>query len=96
MKLIKTIKSKYVIGSLMSGFITVQTFSNLEKYNIAVTIIFAIIFLLSLVLACIDRYTHAVTNDLGSVIAKFDNEKDAMEFANEQAQHVKVLMLHIQ
>ena len=92
----KTIKIKYLLGSLAFAVITILSFSNDDKYPIAVGIIFGVLTIFSIALLVADRWTHAVTNEKGKVIAKFESEKDAMEFANNQARNVRVLMLHIQ
>ena len=92
----KTIKIKYILGSLAFAVITILSFSNDDKYPIAVGIIFGVLTIFSIALLVADRWTHAVTNEKGKVIAKFESEKAAMEFANNQARNVRVLMLHIQ
>lgn len=91
-----TIKIKYLLGTLAFGGISMISFINNERYGLAIGFIFAILTILSMVLLVGDRWTHAVTNEKGKVIAKFESEKDAMEFANNQARNVRVLMLHIQ
>ena len=92
----KSIKIKYLLGSLVFAGITILSFSNDDKYPMAVGIIFGLLTILSMALLVADRWTHAVTNEKGKVIAKFESEKAAMEFANNQARNVRVLMLHIQ
>lgn len=92
----KSIKIKYLLGSLVFAVIAILSFSNDDKYPIAVGIIFGVLTILSIGLLVADRWTHAVTNEKGKVIAKFESEKEAMEFANNQARNVRVLMLHIQ
>lgn len=92
----KTIKFKYVLGSIMCGLISLQTVCDTERYGYALPISFIILFLLSVVCGCVDRYTHAVTDSKGKVIKKFDDEAKALEFADNQERNVKVLMLHIQ
>ena len=92
----KSIKIKYLLGSLAFAVITILSFSNDDKYPIAVGVIFGVLTILSISLLIADRWTHAVTNEKGKVIAKFESEKAAMEFANNQARNVRVLMLHIQ
>jgi hypothetical protein len=92
----KSIKIKYLLGSLAFAVITILSFSNDDKYPIAVGIIFGVLTILSIALLVADRWTHVVTNEKGKVIAKFESEKAAMEFANNQARNVRVLMLHIQ
>ena len=92
----KSIKIKYLLGSLAFAVITILSFSNDDKYPMAVGIIFGVLTIFSMALLVADRWTHAVTNEKGKVIAKFESEKAAMEFANNQARNVRVLMLHIQ
>ena len=92
----KSIKIKYLLGSLVFAVITILSFSNDDKYPMAVGIIFGALTVLSIALLVADRWTHAVTNEKGKVIAKFESEKAAMEFANNQARNVRVLMLHVQ
>ena len=92
----KTIKIKYLLGSLAFAVITILSFSNDDKYPIIIGVIFGALTILSMALLVADRWTHAVTNEKGEIIAKFESEKEAMEFANNQARNVRVLMLHIQ
>ena len=92
----KTIKIKYLLGSLAFAVITILSFSNDDKYPAIIGVIFGMLTIFSMVLLIADRWTHAVTTEKGKVIAKFESEKDAMEFANNQARNVRVLMLHIQ
>ena len=92
----KTIKIKYLLGSLVFAAITILSSSNDDKYPLVIGIISGVLTILSIALLIADRWTHAVTNEKGEVIAKFHSEKEAMEFANNQARNVKVLMLHIQ
>lgn len=92
----KSIKIKYLLGSVAFAAITILSFSNNDKYPTIIGVIFGVLTILSIALLVADRWTHAVTNEKGKVIAKFENEKDAMEFANNQSRNVRVLMLHIQ
>ena len=92
----KTIKIKHLLGSLVFAVITILSFSNDDKYPIAVGIIFGVLTILSISLLIADRWTHAVTDEKGNIIARFENEKAAMEFADNQARNVKVLMMHVQ
>ena len=92
----KTIKIKYLLGSLAFAVITILSFSNDDKYPVIIGVIFGTLTILSIALLVADRWTHAVTNEKGEIIAKFESEKEAMEFANNQARNVRVLMLHIQ
>ena len=92
----KTIKIKYLLGTIISGLISIISFQQDYKYSIAVPIIFGVLFLLSISLLVSDRHTHSVVDEKGKIIAKFSSEKEAMEFANNQARNVRVLMVHIQ
>ena len=92
----KTIKIKYLLGTIISGLISIISFQQDYKYSIAVPIIFGVLFLLSISLLIGDRHTHSVVDEHGKIIAKFSSEKEAMEFANNQARNVRVLMVHIQ
>lgn len=92
----KTIKIKYLLGAILSGLFVLISAQQPEKYSIAIPIIFGVLFILSISLLVSDRYTHAVTDEKGNVIAKFENEKSALEFADNQARNVKVLMMHLQ
>ena len=92
----KTFKLKYLLGTIISGLISIISFQQDYKYSIAVPIIFGVLFLLSISLLVSDRHTHSVVDEKGKIIAKFSSEKEAMEFANNQARNVRVLMVHIQ
>ena len=92
----KSIKIKYLLGSLAFAVITILSFSNDDKYPMAVGIIFGVLTIFSIALLVADRWTHAVTDEKGNIIARFENEKAAMEFADNQARNVKVLMMHVQ
>ena len=92
----KTFKLKYLLGTIISGLISFISFQQDYKYSIAVPIIFGVLFLLSISLLVSDRHTHSVVDEKGKIIAKFSSEKEAMEFANNQARNVRVLMVHIQ
>ena len=92
----KTFKLKYLLGMLSFGISTILLFNNVDRYGYAVFIISLFMLLLSAILLCSDRHTHSVVDEKGKIIAKFGSEKEAMEFANNQARNVRVLMVHIQ
>ena len=94
----KTLKLKYVIGSLITGLISIISIQNLEKYGVGMFITFGLFFILSLAFLISDRKLPkkefiVVDSKTDETIKSFVVEEEAIEFANEQDKDTKVVMV---
>jgi len=93
----KTIKLKYLIGTIILTIITAIIVIFQSRYGIEMLVIYSVLLSLSLVLLFGDRKinTHAVVDDNRKVIATFQNEESAIKFADNQQKNTKIVMLNI-
>jgi hypothetical protein len=92
----KTLKLKYVLGSIIMGLITLISVQQPEKYHVLIPIIFGILFLVSISLMLSDKNTKeyvVIDSKSDKKIKSFVAEEEAIKFANEQDKDTKVVML---
>ena len=89
----KTIKFRYVLASIIFGLALLLTLGK-EDYSLPMQIFLGFNMIMSILFGIKDRYTHGVYEG-NKLIKKFDDEKEALEFADNQARNVRVLMMHI-
>lgn len=89
----KTIKFRYVLVSIIFGLALLLTLGK-EDYSLPMQIFLGFNMIMSILFGIKDRYTHGVYEG-NKLIQKFDSEKEALEFADNQARNVRVLMMHI-
>ncbi len=94
----KTLKLKYVLGSIVMGLITVISIQQPEKYNVAIPIIFGVLFILSISLMISDRKSDSkefvvIDAENDKKIKSFTAEEEAIKFANDQDKDTKIVMV---
>ena len=96
----KKIKIKYLIGTLLFAILAILSLIKIntsEQYGLILFVfIFALLGLLVFsTLLYSNVYTHIVTDKKGKTIRKFENEKKAVDFADNQDYETKVIMIMI-
>ena len=92
----KTLKLKYVLGSIIMGLITLISVQQPEKYHFLIPIMFGTLFIISLALMLSDRVSKeyvVIDSKDNKKIKSFVVEEEAIKFANDQDKDTKVVML---